>query len=306
MVYLKLVRWPNLIIISIIFLLIKTQLVDPLAANATAIQPCLSDLHWTLMALATVLIAASGNVVNDIFDQEIDRINKPDRMIVGRSVTEEQAWNFYYAISSFGLGVGILVCWQLGNVSNSLIFMMSLGGLYFYSYSYKRQFLIGNVVVALLAALVPLMPVYLFSMCEPELWMQLPWTPLLFGLAFFSFITTMIRELIKDMEDEKGDRLLRCRTVPIVIGTTATKVVVSAFIAVLLMAVGKLQLAWWMAEDRVLFIYFMLAMQVPSIVLAAMVWKAKIPDEYHRASNLAKGVMLGGILSMLFFRTLLP
>jgi 4-hydroxybenzoate polyprenyltransferase len=305
MAYLKLVRWPNLLIIGLIFLLAKTQLVDLLAANVTTIQPCLTNMQWLLLALATIFIAASGNVVNDIFDQDIDRINKPEKAIVGKVITEEQAWNFYYAVSSLGLGLGIILCWQLGNVSNSLIFMLAMGGLYFYSYSYKRQFLIGNVVVALLAGLVPAMPVYMFSMCEPELWMQLPWTPILIAFAFFSVITTLIREVIKDMEDLKGDQLLRCQTLPIVIGVNATKAVVVVLSMALFVAVGKLQMAWWRDGDQIMFWYFTLAVQLPILALIGLVLKATETKQFHQASTLAKWIMLGGILSMILFRTLI-
>lgn len=304
MAYLKLVRWPNLLIIGLIFLLAKTQLVDLLATDATGIEPCLTNTHWLLLSLATIFIAASGNVVNDIFDQDIDRINKPDKAIVGKIITEEQAWNFYYAVSSLGLGLGIILCWQLGNVSSSLVFMLSMGGLYFYSYSYKRQFLIGNVVVALLAGLVPAMPIYMFAMCEPELWMQLPWTPILIAFAFFSVITTLIREVIKDMEDIKGDQLLRCQTLPIVLGIKGGKAVAVLLSFVLMAAVGRMQWAWMSDGDLIMFWYFMLAVQLPTLALIGLVLKATEIKQFHFASTLTKWIMLGGILSMVLFRTL--
>lgn len=301
MVFLRLVRWPNLLIIGLIFLLAKTQLIDPISA-ITGIKSCLLNGHWILLTLATMFIAASGNVVNDIFDQDIDRINKPGKMIVGKLVSEKTAWNLYYALSSAGLGLGILLCWQMGEASNSLIFMLVAGGLYFYSYSYKRQFLIGNLVIALLAGLVPFMPVYLYIMCEPESWMQLPWSPLLVAFAFFSMLVTLIREMIKDLEDMKGDRLLRCRTAPIVIGIKPTKAIIVLLIGLLIGAVGKLQYAWWIEDDRMVPIYFALSVQLPSIILMAQVLKSNDAEAFHRASNLTKWIMLGGIFSMFIFR----
>ena len=299
--YLKLVRWPNLLIIGLIFLLAKTQLVDVIS-QVSGYESCLTNGQWILVALATIFIAASGNVINDIFDQDIDRINKPEKMIVGKVISEEKAWNFYYGLGSAGLALGILLCWQMGNISNSLIFMLAAGGLYFYSYSYKRQFLIGNVVVALLAALVPFMPVYLYIICKPDAWMQLPWNPLLVAFGFFSLLVTLIREIIKDMEDMKGDQLLRCQTMPIVIGTKFTKVIVVLLIAVLIGAVGKLQYAWWQEGDKLVLAYFALAVQLPSVLLIFLVLKSDSTEEFHRASNLTKFIMLGGILSMFIFR----
>jgi len=301
MAYLRLARWPNLLIIGLIFLLAKTQLVDPISELSGVIS-CISNLHWFLLALATVLIAASGNVVNDIFDQNIDFHNKPDRIIVGNTISEEQAWNFYYGLGSVGLGLGMFLCWDLGNISNSLIFMLSAGGLYFYSYSYKRQFLIGNLVVAFLAGLVPFLPLYIQMMCTPNLWMELPWAPVLVALAFFSFLTTLIREMIKDMEDLKGDQLLKCTTIPIVLGVKATKAIVIVLTMVLMSAIVSLQTAWIRDEDWLMFGYFLIAVQLPAAAIIFQVLRGKTPRDFHLASTLTKVLMLGGILSLIVFR----
>jgi 4-hydroxybenzoate polyprenyltransferase len=290
--------------IGLIFLLAKTQLVDPIA-ELSGIDSCISNFHWILVSLATMLIAASGNVVNDIFDQHIDFHNRPDKVIVGKLIPEATAWNFYYALGSIGLALGMFLCWQLGNVSNSLIFMLSAGGLYFYSYSYKQQFLIGNVVVAFLAGLVPFMPLYLQMMCSPNEWMQLPWAPFLVALAFFSFLTTLIREMVKDMEDLKGDQFAGCTTMPIVLGLKTTKAMVSVLILGLIVAVGSLQLAWIGEEGWLMFGYFLVAVQLPAVAVIILLWRAENPMDFHLTSTLVKVLMLGGILSMILFRTTL-
>lgn len=270
---------------------------------ATNLEICFDNWQWLMLAAATVLIAASGNVVNDIFDQEIDRFNKPKKRIVGPIISEAKAWNLYYGLSSAGLLLGIWLCYQLENTSASLVFMLVTGGLYFYSYSYKRQFLIGNLVVALLAGLVPVMPLYISALCQPSTWMSLPWTPILVAFGVFSFLSTLIRELIKDLQDLKGDQMLRCKTVPIVLGTMPTKTIIVALIGVLIGAVGKLQLAWLDAEDYIILACFSVFVQLPLFVLIGLVLKGKTPEEFGKASNLSKLVMLGGILSMIAFRT---
>jgi 4-hydroxybenzoate polyprenyltransferase len=241
-------------------------------------------------------------VVNDIFDQNIDFHNKPDRIIVGNSISEAKAWNYYYALGSIGLGLGMFVCWDLGNVSNSLIFMLSAGGLYFYSYSYKRQFLIGNVVVAFLAGLVPFLPLYLQMMCTPNLWMELPWAPVLVALAFFTFLTTLVREMIKDMEDLKGDQLLKCTTIPIVLGVKATKAIVILLIMVLMSSIVSLQTVWIGEKEWLMFWYFLIAVQMPSATIILQILRAKTSKDFHLASTITKVLMLGGILSLIVFR----
>ncbi|MBL4586048.1 MAG: geranylgeranylglycerol-phosphate geranylgeranyltransferase, partial [Flavobacteriales bacterium] len=222
MAYLRLVRWPNLLIIGLIFLLVGTQLIGSIA-QLSGIDSCLSTLHWWLMALATVLIAASGNVVNDIFDQDIDKLNRPKKRIVGKTISEQQAWNFYYLLVVLGGGIGVYLSHLLGNISNALLFLLSIGGLYFYSYSYKRQFLIGNIVVAFLAGLIPFLPIYFEMMCNKTPWIELPWAPILVAFSFFSFLITLIREIIKDMEDMHGDMRRQCSTLPVVLGMRGAK-----------------------------------------------------------------------------------
>lgn len=301
MTFVKLIRLPNLILIGLILALAKTQLVDPIS-EISGIKSCISSLHWWLIGAATVLIAASGNVVNDIFDQDIDRHNRPKKQIVGKAISEQQAWNLYYVLVSVGVGLGIYLCHLLGDISSALLFLLSAGGLYFYSYSYKRQFLIGNLVVAALAGIVPLLPLYFQAMCLPEVWVELPWVPILMAFGFFAFISTLIREIIKDMEDMHGDMRQRCRTLPIVLGLKGTKAVVSMLIFLLLGAIGWLQKAWLQQEDIVSFFYFLLMVQLPAVVVLYFVIKGKEPKHFHSASKFTKVLMLTGILYMVVFR----
>lgn len=299
--FIRLVRWPNLLIIALIFILAKTQIIDPIG-ELSGVVSCLTPLHWLLVASATVLIAASGNVVNDIFDQDIDVHNRPDRLVVGNALTEQQAWNLYYVLITFGVGAGMFLCLQMGNISNSLVFLLTAGGLYFYSYSYKRQFLIGNLVVAFMSGLVPFMPLYVEMMCNDAEWNRLPWAPVLVAYGFFAFLTTLLREVIKDMEDIKGDQLLRCRTVPIVIGLNGAKLVVLLLVLMLVAAVAWLQKAWLQQHDLTSAIYFLVTVQLPAAVVAARVVLGSEPKDFRLASTLTKVLMLGGILSMIVYR----
>lgn len=303
MVYLRLLRWPNVLMVGLILVLALTQVVQPIS-ELSGVASCASLTEWLLMVAATMLIAASGNVINDIFDQDIDRHNRPQKMIVGKHVNESRAWNLYYILVTLGVGAGIYLCWQLDTTSSALLFLLSAGGLYFYSYSYKRQFLIGNLTVSLLAGLVPFMPLYLEMLCNDR-WREVPWAPMLTAYAFFAFLTTFIREVIKDMEDVKGDSLQRCRTVPIVLGTKGAKLLVSSLLLMLVASVGWLQQAWWLQNDMLSLLYFLLIVQIPAAAVGILLWRATSAEGYHRASTLTKGLMLGGILYMFVYSTLL-
>lgn len=299
--YLRLVRWPNLLIIGGIFLLLRFGLIAGFT-ETTILSSCLTGLHWWLMAAATVLIAASGNVVNDIFDQDIDLHNRPDERIIGPIITEDAAWRLYYVLSGLGLGLGILLAYLLGNTSNGLVFLLALGGLWFYSYSYKRQFLIGNVVVAFLAGLTVYLPLLFEMQCDPQGWRLLPWMPFIAAYAFFATLSTLIRELVKDMEDMDGDARLGCSTVPIVAGIKATKAIVVVLTLVLMGAVARYQFVKWEENDMLSFLIIIAVVQVPAILLIRSVVAAEGGEGFHLASRWAKWMMVGGISTMLLFR----
>lgn len=303
--YLQLVRWPNLVITGLIFLLLRFGLLEGFYAT-TLLRSCLEGMHWWLLASATVLIAASGNVVNDIFDQDIDLHNRPDRRIIGPIITEEAAWTFYYVLSGAGLALGILLAYLMGNTSNGLVFLLALGGLWFYSYSYKRQFLIGNLVVAFLAGLTVYLPLIFEMQCDPDGWKRQPWAPFIVAYAFFAALSTLIRELVKDMEDMDGDARAGCRTVPIVIGTKAAKWVVGVLTLVLMGAVARYQSVKWEENDMVSFLAIAAVVQVPAVLMLRSLVVAEDASGFRLASRWAKVLMVGGIGTMLLFRLLTP
>lgn len=298
---LRLIRWPNLAIIALIFLLLRFGLVEGFMA-VSILTPCLTDLQWLLMAFATVLIAASGNVVNDIFDTDIDRINRPDERVVGVTVGEEQAWNLYYVLSGSGLSLGIYVAWSLGNISNALVFMLAIGGLWFYSYSYKRQFLIGNLVVSVLAAITVGLPLFFEAVCSPNDWERQPWAPFVLAYALFAFLSTLVREIVKDMEDMEGDADMGCRTLPIVLGIKGGKAVAALLTLLLMAAVARYQWARWESNDILSFLWLLGGVQAPAVLMLNSFLKATDRSGFQRASTLAKVMMVGGISSMVLFR----
>ncbi len=303
--YLKLVRWPNLVIIGLIFLLLRFGLMEGFYGT-TILRSCLEPLHWWFMAVATILIAASGNVVNDIFDQDIDLENRPDRRIIGPLITEDAAWTLYYILSGAGLALGILLAYMLGNTSNGLVFLLALGGLWFYSYSYKRQFLLGNLVIAFLAGLTVYLPLLFEMQCDPNGWRFLPWAPFIVAYAFFAALSTLIRELVKDMEDMAGDARAGCRTVPIVIGSKAAKAVVGLLTLMLMAAVARYQYVKWEENDMVSFLVIAAVVQLPAVLMLRSLIVADNAAGYRLASRWAKMLMVGGIGTMLLFRMLAP
>ena len=267
------------------------------------------DLQFALLVFSTMLIAAAGYIINDYFDTRTDLINKPARVVVGVAISRKVAMILHLILNIIGVGIGIYLAFYVGLPSLSLVFMLSTGLLWFYSTNYKKQFLVGNLAVAFLTALVPLM-VVLFEIpllnkeygevmirYDADFNYLFAWVS---AFSFFAFICTLIREIIKDAEDFEGDNAYGMKTVPIVLGTFWTRMLVVVLIAVTLFALIFLLLKYIFFSvdpvDYISLVYFSLLLLLPLIVLAIQVMIARDKRAYHRASILIKLVILSGIL----------
>jgi 4-hydroxybenzoate polyprenyltransferase len=173
--------------------------------------------------------------------------------------------------------------------------LISVGLLWFYSTAYKKAFIIGNFVVALLSGFVPIVVgFYEPNRANINFYFVL-------GYAIFAFMISMVREIIKDIEDIDGDKEFNCKTMPIVAGVTLSKIV--AFVIGLLLAVmiGYLEYMQYLSHDKVSFWYFSLAIQAPLLFLLYKIITAKVKADFSSASLWAKTIMVTGVLSMVIF-----
>jgi 4-hydroxybenzoate polyprenyltransferase len=182
------------------------------------------------------------------------------------------------------------------------LFLVVSGLLYFYSASYKRQFLIGNIIVALLTAMVPMLVVFyewpalykyytLNAIRLPQINFIMYWVG---GFALFAFLTNLIREIIKDIEDFEGDIAYGRNTVPVILGVLSTKIVSIFLIAITILL---LFLTWhYFVNDTITFIYLTAAVVLPLIYVIYMLVISKEKKQLHSASRIMKIVMLTGVL----------
>ncbi|MCR5454757.1 MAG: geranylgeranylglycerol-phosphate geranylgeranyltransferase, partial [Bacteroidales bacterium] len=236
--FLRLIRYKNLIMMAFMMLMMKLCVIDPII-RIFNLTPTFTYLDFAILTLAQILVAAGGYIINDYFDMKADKINRPDDQIVGSEVTRGTATNYHLATSITGCVLGMLVSMRVGFWPLGLIFPFEVGLLWFYSSAYKGMFLVGNLVVSFLVATLPFLPsLYeyrgLIFVDDPAL-ISGAFDPAILiywsiGLGSFAFLTTMMREIIKDMEDIDGDMEQGCRTMPIVIGVTASKIIVCIFI----------------------------------------------------------------------------
>ena len=302
----RLVRWSNLLFLAALVWLMEKWVAVPIL-DQLAFGEQLPGSILLLIILATVFIAAGGYVINDYFDVKIDRINRPDELIVTRSISKPAAMHLSLSLSGIGIVCGIVAAILLRSLTIGILFILVPGLLWFYSSSYKRLFMIGNLIIALLAALTPML-VALANVAVLQLRYAtiLPYTTLqhdlyawLGGFALFAFLLTWIREIVKDMQDQMGDRELECHSMPVVWGDLWTKIFVTALIVLTIAIIGHLwyhvlpfPIRWTSLSTR----YIAFGIIIPLLGSIGLLWAAKIPSDYKTCQQLIKFTMLLGML----------
>ena len=304
MAYLRLFRTLNLVILATTMCLFRYCIVFPLIHQA-GIIPVFSHFDFFLLVLATMMITAAGYTINDYFDLRIDRINKPHKQIIGRKISRRKAILIHSVLNGIALLIGFYLSYKVRNFQTGILFFVIALLLWLYSIRYKRKFLIGNVIVGVLSAFV-IMIVWVFdyqaiirqygtadNLSIIFTYMQV--------YAFFAFFLTIIREIIKDIQDIKGDLKAGCRTIPIVIGVHTTKRLLIVLSVIMILMVGYFQMLLLQLEFDLLFAYVLIAVQMPFIFLIHRIHTAREKNDFHRLSRFSKTIMALGVLSMLGF-----
>jgi 4-hydroxybenzoate polyprenyltransferase len=309
--FFRLIRWPNLVFIVLTQLLFYYCILDVgtvIARGYTVIyHPAQHPLLLGLLSLSSVLIAAAGYIINDYFDLNIDRVNKPDKLVVEKIIKRRWTILWHWILSGLGVALSLYVSWRLRNPVVGLANIGCVFLLYFYSTTFKRKLLIGNVIIALLTAWVIL--VLYVGEVNLTIFRQPAYHAILsrlfkFAILYggFAFIISLVREVIKDIEDMEGDVCYGCRTMPIVWGVNVAKVYAATWLVVLTGALiviqfYVLQYRWWPAV-----LYCLLLLIGPLLWILRKLYTAQTKADYHLLSSAIKGIMLAGILSMLIIK----
>jgi 4-hydroxybenzoate polyprenyltransferase len=278
--FLELLRWRNLLI------LIAVQWLTFFFLNRNHCYYFHITGNLLLVNLSTITIAGAGYLINDYFDLKIDAVNKPGEIIIEKFISRRWALFLQSALNIIGILAGLLLSAGFGLV-NLLITVL----LWLYSAHFKKTFLSGNILVAFLMALS--LPVVVFTGAPlKESW-------LLF-YAFFAFLTGFIREIIKDVEDIEGDAQYNSQTVPIKLGFVKAKKIILALSIILLATLAIacsylfIRQYFWMA------IYLILLIGMPMLYFLRRLRQMHSIKQFHWASAFAKGLMLVGMISMVF------
>jgi 4-hydroxybenzoate polyprenyltransferase len=307
--FFRLVRWPNLFFIALTQWLFYFIVVRKLHYVSYSFEPRHHFLFYVLMT-ASVFIAAGGYIINDYFDLHIDTVNKPEKVVVDRAVKRRWAIVWHLLFSGIGLGASFYVSYRTGYWIIAIANLICVALLWFYSTHFKKQLLIGNLVISALTAWV-IVVIYFFAGAGPlnyNGWHEGNYRlddrrlyELSFIYAGFAFIISLIREVIKDLEDMYGDAQYQCKTMPIVWGVPVSKMFVAVWMIVCCAALLIIELYMWQSGWWPGALYTIFLVILPLLYVLVKLYAAKSPPQYHKLSNLMKLIMLTGIMSMLFF-----
>jgi 4-hydroxybenzoate polyprenyltransferase len=316
--YLRLVRPINLLVLALTMILFRYMLIEvPVKTPEGNWMPYylmygfksyLSTIGFFLLLFLTLIVAAGGYVINDIMDVETDRINRGNKMIVEQHISLENAFSFYKWLVGFSILLSIALMLETGQMKISGIPLLVVVLLYLYAQMFKRMTLVGNFIIAVCAALpIFLIALYDLRINEFDVGMIIAITRSI-GMAAlfyggFAFLTTFIREIIKDMEDMEGDVAIGARTLPIVIGINGTKVIVILLQLVAIVLLLPLGLYFLAVRAQQPFYGFILLLLLPLVIQIISVLVAKKTTGFRLAGNIGKVHMLLGVLSMCYFRT---
>jgi 4-hydroxybenzoate polyprenyltransferase len=236
--FLKLIRLVNLLIIVLTMYGVHTYLI---AVNYDEMVNT-HAVDFFLLVLSTVMIAAGGNIINDYFDVKADRVNKPEKLIITKHIKRRWAIVTHWALNGIAFSIAIYLSIKYQTLWFVFIHLISINTLWFYSMLFKRKVLVGNMMIAAMTALVPILVVVFFRVNNYSPYPHSEFDPLSWGadidytviylIAAFAFIQNMAREIVKDAQDVAGDQLIYVKSLPMVIGESkALKIVIALLLA---------------------------------------------------------------------------
>jgi len=263
----------------------------------------LADWQYGLLVLSTVLLAAAGYVINNIYDVGTDSINKPNNVVVGKGITETAAYNIYIGLNITGVGIGFILSNIIMRPTFASLFILIASLLYFYATSLKQIMILGNFVVALLLATsVLIIGVFdLFPATTGENQAQMASLfSILIDYALFAFMINFIREIVKDIEDVNGDYNMGMNTLPVAIGVNRAAKIALGFAIVAFIMCGLYCNTYFMQNKLYIAVFYSFAtVLAPLLYFIIKIFSAKSQKDFHHLSSILKLILFFGILSIL-------
>ena len=273
----------------------------------------MGSFQFFLLVISTVMIAAAGNIINDYFDIRADRVNRPNKLVITHQVKRRWAIVYHWTINLVAFIIAVYLSYVNQTFWYVFIHLLSINLLWFYSMQLKRTVVVGNIVIALLTSLVPVLvgifynqqldgkvsgSTYPFQLISSDYF----YVYFGIGLGIFAFLLNWAREIVKDVEDMEGDKVIKAKTIPIVFGVAKAK----QFALILLVATVIISsLLFWGYEAGYLLNYTAFSPLVFSAVVMIITFiqliRSKTVADFNRVNNMLKVTMIIGLLLPLFW-----
>lgn len=278
----------------------------------------ITSFSFFLLVISTVMIAAAGNIINDYFDIKADLINKPNRVVIGKYVKRRVAILAHWVINFLAFSIALYLSWRLQTYWYLFIHLLTINLLWYYSLRLKREFFIGNILIAGLTAIVPLLVgYYYFHIHEVS---NLPtientfypftqgkianYTLLLtFVISGFAFVMNLAREIIKDMEDVEGDKKLHAKTLPIVLGISTSKWIAGIVLSATIIISGSIWAIYSTIPFSSMIPVFIAAFLI--LICFILLIPSSTKSHFRIINHIIKLAMVFGMLTPVYWRIIM-
>jgi 4-hydroxybenzoate polyprenyltransferase len=249
-----------------------------------SLRDIIFDINLFYIVIATVCVVAAGYIINNFYDEKVDRINRPVKSNLDNFVKQETTLKLYFFLNFVGFVFGILISWKA-----ALFFAVYIFAIWFYSHKLKKYPFTGLISATILTIL-PFFAVFVYFK---------NFSKVIFVHAIFLFLVIMVRELIKDLENIKGAIANNYTTFPVVYGELKTKqlsifLLVSTLFPVAVLfsypALGYMRYYFYFAMITLIFIGFYL-------------WRSSKVNHYRILHNILKMLLLIGVFCLVFIDT---
>lgn len=303
--FLNLIRWPNLVMIILTQYAMRHLIIQPMIANMIErwhFDLQMSHLDFFLFVTATVMIAAAGYIINDYFDLKIDRVNRPEKIMVEKNIKRRVAMGAHAVINILALLIASYVCIKIGMWKLVFVFLFAVISLWFYSTHFKHQPLWGNLIIALLAGLIPLnvgiteLPLLYKNYANIIFMHKITLNFLAYWIiaySIFIFLITFVREITKDMVSMEGDKQFNSETIPVYWGIKWAKISANCITILLIVYVSLLH--QYFLGDLFSMLYFIVLIILPLCFVIYKTYTGSVKRDFERASSINRFVSITAI-----------
>lgn len=302
----RLIRLPNLVIVAATQYWLYYGFMVPCLMVA-GVKPFFKPEMFHAFVIATICITAGGYIINDILDHLIDQENAPERVIYRKRMSSSTVYWLYFGFLMLGFIMAVYLAFLVRHISWLLIYPLAVSGLLLYSILLKKKYLLGNFFISLFCAAVPLILLLLeldglkqLAGLDAGLYNRLLLVFLYYGA--FAFLSNLMREMVKDMEDIKGDRMYGATTLPVVSGVGSAKKIalgVGILFGVAFILFAGIGRQWNYVDDIGLWGSLLLVL-LPLACSIYELWKAEDKRGFGKSSTYLKLVMVAGLATLFF------